>query len=266
MMRDAAGAGCVRRARPVLGTLVEIGIVEAAADPLRDHAAALAVASTAACAAAFAAAFAAIDEVQARLSRFDPASDVARFNAAPRDARIEVSLHTRRVLAMARRLQRASGGAFDVTLGTAPRGWRCAAGLLRKLDAAARIDLGGIGKGYAVDRAVDALQNSGVRSGWVNAGGDLRVFGEAELSLGLRDEREGGARAFAVLRDGAFATSHFGPRSRDRAAAARQVQAHVSVAAPQCLWADALTKVVAISGDADHPLLRHYAAQAWLHA
>ena len=265
-MRDAAGAGCVRRARPALGTLVEVGIVEAAADPLRDQAGALAVESTAACAAAFAAAFAAIDEVQARLSRFDPASDVARFNAAPRDARIEVSLHTRRVLAMARRLQRASGGAFDVTLGTAPRGWRCAAGLLRKLDAAARIDLGGIGKGYAVDRAVDALQNSGVRSGWVNAGGDLRVFGEAELSLGLRDEREGGARAFAVLRDGAFATSHFGPRSRDRAAAARPVQAHVSVAAPQCLWADALTKVVAISGDADHPLLRHYAAQAWLHA
>jgi thiamine biosynthesis lipoprotein len=43
------------------------------------------------------------------------------------------------------------------------------------------------------------------------------------------------------------------------------VQAHASVAAPLCLWADALTKVVAASGDARHPVLAHYGAQAWLH-
>jgi thiamine biosynthesis lipoprotein len=39
----------------------------------------------------------------------------------------------------------------------------------------------------------------------------------------------------------------------------------VSVAAPRCLWADALTKIVAISGDAAHPLLARHGAKAWQH-
>jgi thiamine biosynthesis lipoprotein len=41
--------------------------------------------------------------------------------------------------------------------------------------------------------------------------------------------------------------------------------AHASVAAPLCLWADALTKIVAASGDASHPLLARHDARAWLH-
>jgi thiamine biosynthesis lipoprotein len=41
--------------------------------------------------------------------------------------------------------------------------------------------------------------------------------------------------------------------------------AHVSVAAPLCLWADALTKIVAASGDPAHPLLARHDARAWLH-
>jgi thiamine biosynthesis lipoprotein ApbE len=39
------------------------------------------------------------------------------------------------------------------------------------------VDLGGIAKGFAVDRAVKALKCAGLASGVVNAGGDLRVFG-----------------------------------------------------------------------------------------
>jgi FAD:protein FMN transferase len=84
----------------------------------------------------------------------------------------------------------------------------------------------------------------------------------------LRDETSGGVRPFATLRDGAFATSHFDRCSRSRIASderARPVRAHVSVAAPLCLWADALTKVVAISGDTSHPLLARFDASAWLH-
>jgi thiamine biosynthesis lipoprotein len=37
------------------------------------------------------------------------------------------------------------------------------------------------------------------------------------------------------------------------------------VAAPRCLWADALTKVVALTGRADHPALAARGATAWLH-
>ena len=113
-----------------------------------------------------------------------------------------------------------------------------------------------------------ALIEHGVESGWVNAGGDLRAFGGAELPVQLRDEASGGVRPFATLRDGAFATSHFGRHTRSQIAAgarASPTRAHVSVAAPLCLWADALTKVVAISGDTSHPLLARFEASAWLH-
>lgn len=125
-----------------------------------------------------------------------------------------------------------------------------------------------VAKGYAVDRAVQALLEKGCEGGWVNAGGDLRAFGKVGVPLLLRDELAGGVRSFATLRDGAFATSHFDRCSRSKAlrpASGESVHAHASVAAPQCLWADALTKVVAISGDASHPLLARYGAQAWLH-
>lgn len=255
MTQGAPRSGWLRRARPALGTLVEVGIEAAGGETPFDaqrH---------------IGAAYAAIEAVQASLSRFHPASDIARFNAAPRGARIAVSAHTRRVLRAARSLYAASGGSFDVTLGRSPCGWRCTGGELHKLDAAARIDLGGIGKGYAVDHAVAALIASGCAAGWVNAGGDLRAFGDAEVALELRDEARGGVHPFAQLSEGAFATSHYAAHSRCKAASAdRAVVAHVSVAAPLCLWADALTKVIAISGDATHPLLRAHGARAWIHS
>lgn len=241
-----------RRAQPMLGTLVEIGVAAGEATNL----------------AAFDAAFAALRDVQDSLSRFEPFSDVARFNAMRAGERIAMRADTRQVLAAAQALRDATDVAFDITLGSAPRGWRCEGELLHKLDDAARIDLGGIGKGHAVDRAVAALIAHGVASGWVNAGGDLRAFGDIDLPVRLRDEAGGGVRPFATLRDGAFATSHFDRTTRSRIAAgasARALRAHVSVAAPQCLWADALTKVVALSGDTSHPLLAHFAACAWLH-
>ena len=174
----------------------------------------------------------------------------------------------REVLAAARELHAASGGAFDISLGSAPDGWSCQGERLHKLSDAARLDLGGIGKGYAVDCAVQALIAHGCDTGWVNAGGDLRAFGGADVPVQLRDETSGGVRLFATLRDGAFATSHFDRCSRSQITGGtntRPVRAHVSVAAPLCLWADALTKVVAISGDTSHPLLARFKASAWLH-
>jgi FAD:protein FMN transferase len=239
----------MRRAQPLLGTLVEIGVLS----------------GDAAGRAAIDAAFAAVCEVQAVLSRFEPGSDVARFNAMRRGERLTMRPDTRRVLAAAQALHDATFGAFDISLGSAPRGWSCDGDALHKLDAAARIDLGGIGKGHAVDRAVKALVDHGITAGWVNAGGDLRAFGAAEVPVHLRDEASGGTRPFATLHDGAFATSHYDSGSRSQLAHARAARAHVSVAAPLCLWADALTKVVALSGDTAHPLLERYGASAWLH-
>lgn len=229
-----------RRARPLLGTLVEIG-----APSGHD------------------AGFDAISALQARLSRFEPGSDIARFNALRAGGQLCVAHATIEVLSAAHRLQADSAGLFDISLGTGPDAWHLDGDHLHKLADGVALDLGGIAKGQAVDLAVQALRDAGVTAGWVNAGGDLRVFGALELPIGLRDEASGGVREFARLADGAFATSHYAPGSRS--ATTRAVQAHVSVAAPLCLWADALTKVVALGGRCDHALLARYDAAAWLH-
>lgn len=229
-----------RRARPLLGTLVEIG------------------AST-----GIDAGFTAIAELQAQLSRFESGSDIARFNAMPVGGKLRIGALAVRALTVARQLQIESGGIFDVSLGSGSEAWHLDGDCMYKFNDAVTLDLGGIAKGLAVDVAVEALQNRGVTAGWVNAGGDLRVFGDIEVPILVRDEAHGGAREFARLRDGAFATSHYGPGSRS--VPSRPVQAHVSVAAPLCLWADALTKIVALSGGADHPLLARFDALAWRH-
>jgi len=244
-------AGWQRRARPLLGTLVEVGVAAPGGDDATT--AELSAGLSAALSAAFGAAFAAVAEVQACMSRFDSASDVGRFHALPAGQGCRVRPATASVLRTAAALQRESGGLFDIAQGSAPAGWRIEGRTWWRLDAAARVDLGGIAKGYAVDRAVIALRRHGCAGGWVNAGGDLRAFGSAELPLQLRDEVHGGVRRFGRLADGAFATSRLPGGG------------HVSVAAPRALWADALTKVLAFSGDPGHPLLARHGAQGFLH-
>ena len=234
-----------RRARPLLGTLVEIGTIGSVLAP------------AAAVEAAIGAAFARIGAVQAALSRFESGSEIGRFNDAPAGARIAIGSDARRVLAAAQMLCEASGGAFDISLGSGSRAWHCDGATLHKRSAAVRLDLGGIAKGHAVDAAVEVLADAGLAGGWVNAGGDLRAFGAATPPIDLRDEIGGGVRRFAQLAEGAFATS--------RIAGAGGRLFHASVAAPLCLWADALTKIVALSADDQHPLLARFGAVGWLH-
>jgi thiamine biosynthesis lipoprotein len=259
---DAAAAGAsgwTRRARPLLGTIVEVGVRRFhGIDPD----------------AALSAAFDTVADVQRCLSRFDVDSDVSRFHSLRSGEELTMRPAMQKVLAAADELRTASDGAFDITGGTGAHDWRCEGDRLRKLSDTVRFDLGGIGKGFAIDCAVRVLLARGVDAGFVNAGGDLRAFGDADVPVHLRDEHDGGVRFFATLGDGAFATSHFDRRSRsglmrpDHLRENRAITftaAHVSVAAPLCLWADALTKIVAIHGDASHPLLARYDARAWLH-
>ncbi|HEY1393698.1 MAG TPA: FAD:protein FMN transferase [Methylibium sp.] len=246
-MSTPGPSGWQRRARPLLGTLVEVG-APADAPPQ-----------------AIAAAFAAVERVQALMSRFDPASDVARFNALARGEAIAIKASTAEVMHAARELELASGGLFDVSAGC-PQAWRLQGLELAKQSSEVKLDLGGIAKGYAVDLAVQAMQAAGCEGGWVNAGGDARAFGPAMLPILLRDEMAGGVRPFVSLSEGAIATSHYGPGSRSQVwRGGPSLHAHVSVAAPQALWADALTKIVALSGDTAHPLLNRHQARAWLH-
>ena len=269
MTQPTLGGPWRRRARPLLGTLVEVG--------LQSRHDAAAVSMDSALEPAFEAAFEAILAVQASLSRFDAHSDVCRFHALACGAAMRLRPASRQVLMAAADLQDASDGLFDISLGTAPDGWRLDGEVLRKTHAQVRLDLGGIAKGHAVDVAVQALIGHGCTAGWVNAGGDLRAFGAVSLPVHLRDEDDGGVRPFAMLQDGAFASSHFGTGARmalfngaKRAKRAKRAARHpghdgVSVAAPLCLWADALTKVVALAGDSAAALLARYGATAWQH-
>ena len=246
-----AASGWYRRARPLLGTLVEIAVPSNAA--LEQ--------------AAVEQAFAQVQKIQACMSRFEPDSHVCCFERLGAGQSMKVTQETAAVLNAAQKLYRDSEGLFDITQGRAPEGWYCDGLMLFKLSALAAFDLGGIAKGYAVDCAIEALQLAGCAQGWVNAGGDLRVFGEVQIPIMLRDEGRGSLSPFMTMGDGAVATSYLGAERRSQLymEGGAASLAHVTVAAPLCMYADALTKLVAASRDDQHPLLKQYSAQAWLH-
>jgi thiamine biosynthesis lipoprotein len=140
-----------------------------------------------------------------------------------------------------------------------------------------RIDLGGIAKGFAVDRALEVLRGFDVRSGLVNAGGDLAAFGPEPQIVHVRNPRDPSQSICRIeLADGALASTarRFDPfHSADTADSAIIDPAickpiHLidgaTVRAPICMIADALTKIVMISGTDAAGLLEHYDASALL--
>jgi len=272
----------IARARPLLGTFVEI-----AADGLPRPA----------LEAAIEAAFAAVERVHRVMSFHDPASDVSRLNHAAARRPVAVDPWTFQVLDAALDLHRRSNGAFDIAvapalqaLGLLPdRGVRtCARRPLRsdeiELLAGARvrfrhpaiaIDLGGIAKGFAVDRAVAALRAHGAASGLVNAGGDLRAFGPVARTVHIRDPRDPRRSLGAIaLRDAALASTgaRFDPTATlrvmppavidPRTRAPTRALAGATARAPSAMMADALTKVVMICAEAAGALLDRAGADA----
>lgn len=245
----------LRRARPGLGTLVELAIHH----PERARGEQ-----------ALVDAFAQLDGLERRLSRFVPDSDIARFNALPAGRAMALSPPTQRVLAAADWLRTHSQGRFDLSMGSGCWDWRLQGGRLCKRADGVQLDLGGIAKGYVVDRLAALLRRAGATAGSVNAGGDLRVFGPDPVPLLLRDEQAGGLREFGHLADGAFASSHYAPGSRSRLQGlADGAAVQVAVAAPSALWADALCKLAGLGvldpadGERESALLQRLHAQVW---
>ena len=267
----------MKSTRPLLGTYV---VIEAKADD--DDVARRAVD----------AGFAAIDTVQRLMSAFDPASDVSRINQLAHIEAVKVHPWTAEVLELAFAIHADSGGLFDVGIAPLLANWdmlpssgvdyanssithlNIEAGTVRST-APTRIDLGGIAKGYAVDRAVEAALTAGAHSVIVNAGGDLRVAGDAEEPVYLRNPRNPKQVALAgMLRDGAVASSgiYFSKRLHDGALVSAIVEpksgkplldeASHTIIAPCCAVADALTKVLALSGNPHHPAFARHHAQA----
>lgn len=107
-LNASAAGGWARRARPLLGTLVEVGLPLAAPAGGATHEA------------AFAAVWALLQDLQAQLSLFDPGSDLSRLHAAPPGTRLSVRPHTARVLTAACHWATLSDGAFDLAQGSGP--------------------------------------------------------------------------------------------------------------------------------------------------
>jgi thiamine biosynthesis lipoprotein len=193
--------------------------------------------------AAFAAVFAEFDRLDALMSVWRDGSDVTRLNEAAGQHAVAVSPEVREVLAVARQVSEWTGGRFDVTFGALSGLWKFdnqdkddsvpdrrevlarlplinyrdvevdeRAGTAYLKRQGMRAHLGGIGKGYAVDRAVTLLRSRGFTDFMVQAGGDLYVAGrrgDRPWRLGIRDPRGPADKSFAALdlTDGTFSTS-----------------------------------------------------------
>jgi FAD:protein FMN transferase len=244
-----------RRIRPILGTLVEIGVCGNA--EYRDT--------------TITKAFDGLAHIHSLMSFHDPKSDLSRLNASLREE-IDLQPHTAQVLQRALRLGRRSHGLFNCTVGGAlvKRGILPDQGGVEPLDFGhcddvkldgrkakllkpLRITLDGIAKGYAVDYAISILRRSGVSAGWVNAGGDLRVFGNTRLQVHSRDH-DGNLANIGELNNASLATSsafaepnpNF-PACMVRAGGGAIDTGTWSVMAPTAWLADALTKVACLA-------------------
>jgi len=134
------------------------------------------------------AAFEAIAKIEHCMHPRRAGSDLAQINQSP-GTPIEVQASTWEVLTLAQHFNRSSGGVFDPCLPLKPgriTDIELSADRTVVCRKSAAVDLGGIAKGYAVDRAVEVLIAQGCTSGLVNAGGDLRIFGTRRETLLLR--------------------------------------------------------------------------------
>lgn len=239
-----------------------------------------------------------IKRIETLMTTWRPDSELSRVNAAAGKSAVPVSEETLRIVKEAIHTSEISEGTFDITFEGLHGLWkfdqdldphppkaedvRAKLPLVNyrhiKVDDAnksimldavgVKISLGGIAKGYAVDRAAEVLEKGGLKSFYVQAGGDLFARGKkpdgADWSAGIRDPRSEKGAYFAVLplADHAFSTAGdyersyivggkryhhiIDPRTGYPATACRSV----TIWAKSALLADALDDAVFILGPA----------------
>ena len=264
------------RCKPLLGTFVEIRI-EDQSPPLK----------------ALDEAFLAVEQVQSLMCFHNPDSELSQINARSYLEPVRIHPWTAEVLRIAKEIYLQSQGVFNcgvgnhlVEAGLLPRHGKLnnySFGGIEDLQLIEHflvrsslplcLDLGGIAKGYAVDKAVEALLANGVQAGSVNAGGDIRIFGGRSQAIQIRNpSKPHELIQIGSMSAGAIATSSLYFANRSSSSKSFMVnplnQGHIefsesySVVATRCVYADALTKVVSISRNTRHPCLSHFSAQA----
>jgi thiamine biosynthesis lipoprotein len=245
------------------------------------------------------AALAEVERLEAQLSLYRPTSEIARVNARAAREPVRVSRPVFRLLQHARQLHAETAGAFDIAIAPLVRCWGFMHGTGRvpepgDLEAARRragmshvmldeksfcvrfdqegvmIDLGAIGKGYAIDCAAEALREAGVTSALLH-GGTSTVYG-----LGRPPDSEGwkiaiasgpedsSTQAILVLRDNALSVSavwgkffeadgrKFGHIIDPRAGRPVNNAVMAAVVLPSATEADALSTALLVAGQEGH--------------
>jgi len=138
-----------------------------------------------------------VDRLERELSRFLPNSDVTRINHLAAGESTRVAPSTLECLVIARHIFDLTGGAFDVSIGTGMPSLEFdpEESIVRATADGVRVDLGGIGKGYAVDLMAELLEEWGLTAVLVHGGFSsvlaLEPPGAADgWSLTLSDPRE----------------------------------------------------------------------------
>ena len=221
----SASPAIVKRSQLLMGTLVQITAVGPS------HEAAGLAAS---------AAFAEIRRLEGLLSTWIPTSELSQVNAAAGVQPVMVSPETLTVLLWSLEIARLTGGAFNIAIGPVVDVWSVMdvpripeeSELARlkplvelrhvQIDEQARtvfltnpgmrLDIGGIGKGYAADRAVAVMQAAGATAGIIALSGDMKTFGEMPdgrpFLFGIRHPRvEGALLATVDIKDEAISTA-----------------------------------------------------------
>lgn len=278
----------IKRAQLQMGTLVSI----------------TAVASTEQVAnGAINAGFTEIKRLEQLLSTWIPTSELSRVNASAGKAPVRVSPETLTLIHHALQVAEMTDGAFNIAIGPAIDAWSITEQqrvppseeleILRpRLDLRAlhidsfegiiylekigmRIDVGGIGKGYAADQAVTVMKKAGAVAGVVALSGDIKTFGQLpggkKFPVGIQHPRkEGEVLAMIDLQDEAISTAgdyerffeHEGVRYHhilDPATLqpARACQS-VTVIAKEGIWADGLDTGIFVMGpDRGMELVEH---------
>ncbi len=232
------------------------------------------------------AAFDEIERIGQLMSFHDPESELTRINQTAYRETVPISPDMGRVLALAQSLHHASDGYFDPAIApglvrrgllpehgnsvTAISNWKSVDLSESSIRFAAplKLDLGGIAKGYAVDRALSVIGNDVEAT--VNAGGDLAMTHWHGCHVEIRTPGSGGRDTLGVpMENRALATSaayylkdsHVILDPHDWHPFAGQES--VSVFADSCVLADALTKICLLLPDPS-ALLRLHNATAFI--
>ncbi len=243
----------VKRMKPLLGTYVEIGFVD---NNNQSN--------------AFNGAFSCIKNIQTQMSFHNTESTLSKLNHSQGEW-IELPKESIEVLSYAKQLFIDTEGLFNCTLGghlvqnnKIPNHFNdpfipvgSGHDIEISLDKARLLNpviitLDGIAKGYAVDQAIESLIKIGISAGWVNAGGDIRVFGDLKIPIHQRHDRE--LSPLIELSNQALATSQVSQKNPTDFPGyiidnqgKQPKDCIISVMAAEAWLADALTKVLALT-------------------